>query len=135
MNKPTNPDKNDAIEIGMELVDDDPQENSENLPDEIKIEQRSRELSSWFYRTLGIMVLILSFFIVVLVFVSYFYHPGQPDTTSLLIEQIVGYIFFGLGVVFGTASLFRARKLKEEIYDIELVNSEEEVDQVKIEEN
>ena len=131
MDETTEPHNEEIIVDSVELVD----EESENLPDEIKIEQRSREIARWFNRTLGLVLIVLSVVIIVLVIVSYFYHPGQPDATSLLLEQIIGYILFGLGSLIGTISLLRARKLKEEPYIIEPVSSEADVDEEKIEEN
>ena len=131
MNETTEPHNEEVILEGVEIVD----EESENLPDEIKIEQRSREIARWFNRSLGLVLIVLSVVIIVLVIISYFYHPGQPDATSLLLEQIIGYVLFGLGSLIGTISLLRARKLKEEPYIIEPVNSEADVDEVKIEEN
>ena len=131
MNETTEPHNEEVIVEGVEIVD----EESENLPDEIKIEQRSREIARWFNRTLGLVLIVLSVVIIVLVIISYFYHPGQPDATSLLLEQIIGYILFGLGSFIGTISLLRARKLKEEPYIIEPVSSEADVNEEKIEEN
>ncbi|MHA1503558.1 MAG: hypothetical protein ACTSPT_00050 [Candidatus Heimdallarchaeota archaeon] len=120
MNETTEPHNEEVIVDGVEIVD----EESENLPDEIKIEQRSREIARWFNKSLGLVLIVLSVVIIVLVIISYFYHPGQPDATSLLLEQIIGYVLFGLGSLIGTISLLRARKLKEEPYIIEPVNSE-----------
>lgn len=131
MNETKDPQNEEVILEGVELVD----EEAENLPDEIKIEQRSREISRWFNKTLGLVLLVLSGIIIILVIVSYFYHPGQVDTTSLLIEQIVGYILFVVGLLFGIVSLLRARKLQEEPYIVEPVNSEKTVEKEKIEEN
>ena len=131
MNETKDPQNADVILEGVELVD----EEAENLPDEIKIEQRSREISRWFNKTLGLVLLVLSGIIIILVIVSYFYHPGQIDATSLMIEQIVGYILFGVGSLFGIVSLLRARKLQEEPYIVEPVNSEVAVEEEKIEEN
>ena len=131
MDETTEPHNEEIVVDSVEIVD----EESENLPDEIKIEQRSREIARWFNRTLGLILIILSVVIIVLVIVSYFYHPGQPDATSLLLEQIIGYILFGLGLLIGTISLLRARKLKEEPYIIEPVNSEADVVEGTKEEN
>ncbi|MHA1739496.1 MAG: hypothetical protein ACTSXA_13520 [Candidatus Heimdallarchaeota archaeon] len=131
MNETTEPHNEEVIVNGVEIVD----EESENLPDEIKIEQRSREIARWFNKSLGLVLIVLSVVIIVLVIISYFYHPGQPDATSLLLEQIIGYVLFGLGSLIGTISLLRARKLKEEPYIIEPVSSEADVDEAKIEEN
>ncbi|MHA1244934.1 MAG: hypothetical protein ACTSP7_10230 [Candidatus Heimdallarchaeota archaeon] len=87
MNETTEPHNEEVIVDGVEIVD----EESENLPDEIKIEQRSREIARWFNRSLGLVLIVLSVVIIVLVIISYFYHPGQPDATSLLLEQKVFY--------------------------------------------
>jgi hypothetical protein len=121
----------EVIIEGVEIVD----EKSENLPDELKMEQKSRELAHWFNRSLGLVLIVLSAIIIILVIISYFYHPGQPDATSLLIEQIIGYVLFGLGFLFGTISLLRAHKLKEDPYIIEPVTTEVAISEEKIEEN
>ncbi|MHA1126476.1 MAG: hypothetical protein ACTSO7_15275 [Candidatus Heimdallarchaeota archaeon] len=131
MSEITDPQNEEVIVDDMEIIDED----SENLPDEILVEQRSRELARWFNKTLGMILLVLSALIIILVVVSYFYHPGQSDASGLLVEQIVGYIFFGLGLILGIFSLIRSRKLEEEPYVIEPVNSEADIDEEKIEEN
>ena len=122
-------------EILAEEVVDSSLDESENLPEEIQIEERSRDLAQWFNRTLGLALLALSALIIALVIVTYFYHPGQPDPTSLLVEQIVGYVLFGLGMIFGIVSLLKARKLKESPFEIEQINNDEEIEVENKEEN
>ncbi|NHJ31929.1 MAG: hypothetical protein FK732_03615 [Asgard group archaeon] len=96
------------------------EDSSEATPEEL--EKRSNEISSSVFKRLGIIIMILSFTILPLTILSFFYHPSQPDETSLLIQQIVGFVLFGVGAIIGSLLLVTARKMKKkEDYILEVV--------------
>ncbi len=98
----------------------DEDEIPEITPEEL--EKRSDEISSSVFKRLGIIIMILSFVILPLTIISFFFHPSQPDPTSLLIQQIVGFILFGLGAIIGSLLLITARRMKKrEEYILEAV--------------
>jgi len=70
----------------------------------------SRHLSSSLSRLLGIIILTLSCMVLVLVVTSFFVHPGQPDETLLLIEQIIGFALFILATFTGMILLLQAKR-------------------------
>jgi hypothetical protein len=78
------------------------------------IKKRSRLLSSSLYKRLGIVILVLGSIILPLLILSFFFNSGQPDTTLLKIEQIAGFVLFGLAIIVGISLLFTARRLKVE---------------------
>ncbi|MCK5184402.1 MAG: hypothetical protein KAQ95_08860 [Candidatus Heimdallarchaeota archaeon] len=95
----------------------------ESTPEEL--EERSKDVSSSLFKRLGIIVLLLSLTILPLTILSFFVHPGQPDETSLLIQQIVGFVLFGIGSAIGSLLLINARRMKKkEDYILELVTDE-----------
>ncbi|MCK5159041.1 MAG: hypothetical protein KAR08_07785 [Candidatus Heimdallarchaeota archaeon] len=95
----------------------------ESTPEEL--EERSKDVSSSLFKRLGIIVLLLSLTILPLTILSFFVHPGQPDETSLLIQQIVGFVLFGIGAAIGSLLLVNARRMKKkEDYILELVTDE-----------
>ena len=95
----------------------------ESTPEEL--EERSKDVSSSLFKRLGIIVLLLSLTILPLTILSFFVHPGQPDETSLLIQQIVGFVLFGVGSAIGSLLLINARRMKKkEDYILELVTDE-----------
>jgi len=96
----------------------------ETTPEEL--EERSKDISSSVFKRLGIIVLIFSLTILPLTILSFFINPGQPDETSLLIQQILGFVLFGIGTTIGSFLLINARKLKKkEDYVLELITDEE----------
>jgi hypothetical protein len=100
----------EAKEIPM---DDTNEEIGDSESQEI-IKKRSRLLSSSLYKRLGIVILILGGIILPLVILSFFFNAGQPDTTLLKIEQIAGFVLFGLAIIVGNSLLFTSRRLKAE---------------------
>jgi uncharacterized RDD family membrane protein YckC len=95
----------------------------ESTPEEL--EERSKDISSSLFKRLGLIVLVLSLTILPLTILSFFLHPGQPDETSLLIQQIVGFVLFGIGAAIGSLLLVNARRMKKkEDYVLELVADE-----------
>jgi hypothetical protein len=104
-------------------VTEDTEDEPEATPEDL--EKRSKEISSSVFKRLGIIILILSFTILPLTILSFFIHPSQPDATSLLIQQIVGFVLFGMGAFIGTLLFINARKMKKkEDYILELVVDE-----------
>ncbi|NHJ40913.1 MAG: hypothetical protein FK731_12860 [Asgard group archaeon] len=97
-------------EIPLEdTIDEDSESNSEE-----RIVKRSRLLSSALYKRLGIVILTLSGIILPLVILSFFFNAGQPDEIALRIEQITGFVLFGLALIVGISLLYTSRRLKEE---------------------
>lgn len=97
-------------EIPLEnTIDEDSEPNSEE-----RIIKRSRLLSSALYKRLGIVILTLSGIILPLVILSFFFNAGQPDEIALRIEQITGFVLFGLALIVGISLLYTSRRLKEE---------------------
>ena len=110
-------DDSEASAISEEVND------QETTPEEL--EERSKDLSSSLFKRLGLIVLVLSLTILPLTILSFFVHPGQPDETSLLIQQIVGFVLFGVGAAIGSLLLINARRMKKkEDYVLELVTDE-----------
>ncbi|MCE7743749.1 MAG: hypothetical protein GPJ52_01300 [Candidatus Heimdallarchaeota archaeon] len=95
----------------------------ESTPEEL--EKRSKDVSSSLYRRLGIIILILSLSVLSLAILSFFVNSNQPDETLLLIQQIVGFVLFGVGSAIGSLLLINARRMKKkEDYILELVTDE-----------
>jgi len=106
-----------------DLTINDDVNDQESTPEEL--EERSKDVSSSLFKRLGIIVLLLSITILPLTILSFFVHPGQPDETSLLIQQIVGFVLFGVGAAIGSLLLINARRMKKkEDYVLELVTDE-----------
>ena len=96
---------------------------NESTPEEL--EERSKAVSSSVFRGLGIVILILSLTILPLTILSFFVNSSQPDETLLLIQQIVGFVLFGVGAAIGSLLLINARRMKKkEDYVFELVTDE-----------
>lgn len=77
-------------------------------------EERTKLVSASVYRKLSIVIFVLSLIVLPLIILSYFYNTGQPDKTALVIEQIVGFVLFGLGLIVALALFSHSRKLKTE---------------------
>ncbi len=77
------------------------------------LEERSKQISSSLFRRLGYIVLFLGIGIIPLISLTFFFNTGQPDDTSLLVEQIVGFILVGLAVIIGASLLFTAKKIEK----------------------
>jgi len=106
-----------------DLTINDDVNDQESTPEEL--EERSKDVSSSLFKRLGIIVLLLSITILPLTILSFFVHPGQPDETSLLIQQIVGFVLFGVGAAIGSLLLINAHRMKKkEDYVLELVTDE-----------
>lgn len=84
------------------------------------IKKRSRLISSSLYKRLGIVILVLGGIILPLLILSFFFNTGQPDEIILRIEQITGFVLFGLALIVGSSLLFTARGLKEQEENIVL---------------
>ncbi len=95
----------------------------ESTPEEL--EKRSKAVSSSLYKRLGIIILILSLTVLPLTILSFFVNSSQPDETLLLIQQIVGFVLFGVGAAIGSLLLINAHRMKKkEDYVLELVADE-----------
>ncbi|MHA1220263.1 MAG: hypothetical protein ACTSQB_00875 [Candidatus Heimdallarchaeota archaeon] len=115
------------------IVTDSGEQESEDIPEfsSEELEKRSRMISSSIFRWFGIFVLVLGAIIIPLLILSYFYHPGQPDETSLLIEQIVGYCFIAISLSVGAGLIMHAKNLRtRDDYVLEPIVEENEVDEV-----
>ncbi|NHK30169.1 MAG: hypothetical protein FK730_02370 [Asgard group archaeon] len=120
----------EAEEIPM----DDTNEEISDSDSQEAIKKRSRLLSSSLYKRLGIVILILGGIILPLLILSFFFNAGQPDLILLKIEQITGFVLFGLAIIVGISLLFTARRLKaEEIVVLEPISDitvDESVDEI-----
>jgi len=115
------------------IATDSGEQESEDIPEYSpeELEKRSRMISSSIFRSLGIFVLVLGAIIIPLLILSYFYHPGQLDETSLLIEQIVGYCFITISLSAGVGLVMHAKNLRtRDDYVLEPIVEEHEVDEV-----
>jgi len=107
---------NDDEDLSKNKADDAPEATPEEL------EKRSTEISSSIFKRLGIIIMILSLTILPLTIMTFFFHPGQPDPTSLLIQQIAGFILFAVGATIGSLLFVNARKMKKrEEYILEAI--------------
>lgn len=96
----------------------------ESSPEEL--EKRSKDVSSSVFKRIGIIIMILSFTILPLTILTFFIDYSQADPTSLLIQQIVGFVLFGVGAAIGSLLIINARRMKKkEDYVLELVTDEE----------
>jgi len=82
----------------------------DSLQEENDYQTKSKQLSSSLNQLLGIVILALSIAVLILVIISFFIHPGQPDKTLLLIEQIIGFALFILASVTGALLIVQARR-------------------------
>ncbi|MFW9922575.1 MAG: hypothetical protein ACFFDW_04710 [Candidatus Thorarchaeota archaeon] len=101
--------------------------NSETI-DPLDHIQREKRLVSVLYKRFGITLLILSGIIIPLLITSFFYHPGLNDQVALLIEQIIGFILSGIGIILGAFLLLISKRKKTDqdlIYE-KLENQKEE---------
>jgi hypothetical protein len=112
------------FEDSEDSTEDIDSSDQETTPEEL--EKRSKDISSSLFKRLGIIILILSLTILPLTILSFFVDPNQIDATSLLIQQIVGFVLFGVGATIGSLLLVNARRMKKkEDYVLELVTDKE----------
>lgn len=108
----------DYLEEFKEMPFEDSHEDNEILEEDETtthevLEERSKQISSLLFRRLGYIVLFLGIGIIPLIILTFFFNTGQPDDTSLLVEQIVGFILVGLAVIIGNSLLFTAKKIEK----------------------
>jgi len=100
--------------LSIESINQEDVDDLEITSEQLQVLKRERKITVTFYRLFGILLIVLSSIILPLVIVTYFYHPGQPDELAMLIEQIIGYILAGFGIILGSILVISAKRIINE---------------------